>query len=298
MDIDDVFTRIGDFGSAQKKIFHILCTCQIFLGCHALVLTFIGAAPDWGCEDGKDTGAHDKCTMFEQKHCSPLYSTEFSSIVSEVLIDSTLVLYTHTHHTHVHPHTPHTLTQWDLLCSKSSWPNMSQSVFFVGSLIGAWVWGIIADKIGRKKVFFITLLCTVASGLGFGLAFSYTVFVFFRLLSAVSCAGVILTSYVLSVEIVGITARSYAGIVGAVFFSMAYPFLALLAYFIRSWRWLCVVISLLGLGYFPLWRCVDMYVHVCVVYLYSPCYGNKTCMSTLYTTTPTAGFRVSCRIFV
>ena len=131
---------------------------------------------------------------------------------------------------------------------------MSQSVFFVGSLIGAWMWGTIADKIGRKKVFFITLACAIVSGFGFGLAPSYTIFVFFRLLSAVSSAGVILSSYVLSVEIVGISARSYAGIAGSAFFSLAYPFLALLAYFIRSWRWLSVVISLLGLGYFPLWR--------------------------------------------
>ena len=131
---------------------------------------------------------------------------------------------------------------------------MSQSVFFIGSLIGAWLWGSVADKIGRKKVFFITIVCTIISGFGFGLAPNYTVFALFRLTSAVSGAGVILSSYVLSVEIVGMSARSFVGIAIAGFFSLSYPSLALLAYFIRSWRWLCVVISLLGLGYFPLWR--------------------------------------------
>jgi putative MFS transporter len=131
---------------------------------------------------------------------------------------------------------------------------MSQSVFFIGSLIGAWVWGTVADKIGRRKVFFITLALAIISGFGYGLSPGYAIFVFFRLLSAISGAGLILSSYVLSVEIVGISARSYAGIAGAGFFSFAYPLLALLAYFIHSWRWLSVVISLLGLGYFPLWR--------------------------------------------
>ena len=140
---------------------------------------------------------------------------------------------------------------------------MSQSVFFIGSLIGAWVWGTIADKIGRRKVYFITLALAIMSGLGFGLSPSYPVFVFFRLLSAISSAGVILSSYVLSVEIVGISARSYAGIAGSLFFSLAYPFLALLAYFIHSWRWLSVIISLLGLGYFPLWRLVQ-HLFICV----------------------------------
>ena len=131
---------------------------------------------------------------------------------------------------------------------------MSQSVFFIGWLIGSWLWGTVADKIGRKKVYFINAACMVLSGLGFGLAPSYTIFVFFRLLCAASCAGVSISSYVLSVEVVDISTRSFAGFLGAVFFSLAYPFLALLAYFIRSWRWLSVVISLLGLGYFPLWR--------------------------------------------
>lgn len=156
----------------------------------------------------------------------------------------------------------HISLQWDLVCTKSSWPNMSQSVFFVGSLIGAWLWGSIADKIGRKKVFFITIACTILSGLGFGLAPSYAVFVFFRLTSAVSGAGVILSGYVLSVEVVGMSARSFVGIASSGFFSLTYPCLAVLAYFIRSWRWLCVVVSLIGLGFFPLWR----WVHNTCVY--------------------------------
>lgn len=85
MDIDNVFTRIGDFGSAQKKIFYILCTCQIFLGCHALVLAFIGPEPEWSCGEKKDEV--ERCTAFEKKDCSPIYSNEFTSIVSEVCTD-------------------------------------------------------------------------------------------------------------------------------------------------------------------------------------------------------------------
>ena len=157
--------------------------------------------------------------------------------------------------------------QWSLVCSKESWAQMSQSVFFAGQLIGAFLWGNIADKIGRKRVLFLTLSCTFVSGLGYGLAPSYTIFALFRLMSAISCAGVILSSYVLSVEIVGISARSYAGLAGACFFSLSYPCLALLAFCIRSWRWLCVIISLLGLAYFPLWR----YVHDLDMYVYADC---------------------------
>ena len=146
------------------------------------------------------------------------------------------------------------MLQWNLVCSKSSWVNMSQSVFFIGWLIGSWLWGTVADKIGRKKVYFINITCTVVTGLGFGLAPSYTIFIFFRFLSAISYAGISISTYVLSVEVVDISTRSFAGLLGSIFFALGYSFLALLAYFIRSWRWLTVVISILGLVYFPLWR--------------------------------------------
>ena len=131
---------------------------------------------------------------------------------------------------------------------------MSQSVFFVGWLIGSWLWGTVADKIGRKKVLFINITVIILSGLGFGLAPNYLVFVLFRFVSATSCAGVSISSNVLAVELVGMSARSFAGFFSVSFFSVGYVFLAVLAYFICSWRMLSVVVSLLGLAYFPLWR--------------------------------------------
>ena len=148
--------------------------------------------------------------------------------------------------------------QWGLVCSKSSWTNVSQSVFFIGWLIGSWFWGTLADKLGRKKVFFANITVIILSGLGVGLSPNYLVFVFFRFVGATSCAGVSISSNVLAVEVVGVTARSFAGFFGSSFFSIGYVVLAILAYFIRSWRVLCVVVSLLGLGYYPLWRYVHM----------------------------------------
>ena len=82
MDIDDVFTKIGDFGSSQKRIFYILSTCQTFIGFHVLILAFIGPEPVWNCvgNGGQVVG----CPAYERGECSPVYSDEFSSIVSQV----------------------------------------------------------------------------------------------------------------------------------------------------------------------------------------------------------------------
>ena len=81
MDIDNVLAKIGDFGWSQKKIFYILCLSQTYLGFHALILTFIGPEPEWTC-GGKNQVL--RCPPFENGECTPEYSDEFSSIVSEV----------------------------------------------------------------------------------------------------------------------------------------------------------------------------------------------------------------------
>ena len=81
MDIDSVLGRIGDFGSAQKKIFFILSIGQTFLSFHMLILAFIGVEPEWNC-GGKNQVL--RCSALEKEECVPKYWDDFTSIVSEV----------------------------------------------------------------------------------------------------------------------------------------------------------------------------------------------------------------------
>ena len=148
----------------------------------------------------------------------------------------------------------HTHTQWDLVCDKSSLSNISQSMFFIGGLLGAWIWGTVADRIGRKKVFFLSILCSVVSGLGYSLSPNFNMFAVFRLLVAFSAAGVVLSSYVLSMELTGIEYRTFAGLACSGIFSLCFPVMALLAYLIPNWRVFCTMSSLGLLAYLALWR--------------------------------------------
>ena len=147
-----------------------------------------------------------------------------------------------------------THTQWDLICDKSSLTNISQSMFFIGAMLGAWIWGTVADRIGRRKVFFLSILCTVILGLGCSLSPSFYIFAIFRLLVAFSTAGVILSSFVHSVEIIGTEYRTAATMGIFVYFGLCYPLVALSAYLITNWRMFCIVNSLSGLLFFLLWR--------------------------------------------
>ena len=86
MDVDEVFKRIGGFGRSQKTIYFLVNSIHIILGIHALALVFIAVEPNWTCE-GSVPGVEnlDKCLRFSQGNCSPDYSKDFTSIVSEVI---------------------------------------------------------------------------------------------------------------------------------------------------------------------------------------------------------------------
>ena len=126
-----------------------------------------------------------------------------------------------------------------------------------------------ADKVGRRKTFWLTMILGIICCLGYGLSTGYKIFVLFRLLCAVSFGGIILSSFVLSVELVGMSARSFVGLVIAGLFALSYPYCSLMAYLIHNWRVYVVFNALLGFLIFLIWR----YVHV-------PLLSTHTCAHT------------------
>ena len=118
-----------------------------------------------------------------------------------------------------------------------------------------------ADKIGRRKTVWLAVFLSIIFSLGYGLSPGYKTFVLFRLLCALSFAGVVLSTYVLSVELAGISARSYVGIASSAIFAISYPFTSFMVYYIRSWRIVTIVNTLMGLAFFLLWRYV--YTNIC-----------------------------------
>ena len=89
MDIDDVFTEIGVYGRSQKKVVYILGSSHAFLCFNILILTFIGAEPDWSCAGPASGGPSLRdCVAYEKGECSATFSDESSSIVSEVCLKS------------------------------------------------------------------------------------------------------------------------------------------------------------------------------------------------------------------
>ncbi len=105
---------------------------------------------------------------------------------------------------------------------------------------------------GRKKVVFGALIGSILSGIGCGVAPWFFLFAFFRVSLAFFNAGLI-AGFPLTIELVGISKRNLAGLIGGVLFAVGFPVLALLAFLISNWRILTVVCALHGVPLLLLW---------------------------------------------
>lgn len=137
-----------------------------------------------------------------------------------------------------------TVSEWGLFCDEKYKVGLVQSAFFVGSLIGAGLFGRLSDSsLGRKGV--LSLACAGNAIFGFLTAMSpnFWVYLIFRLLTGITCGGVGLSSFVLATEPVGPSRRGPVGMSAFYFYSLGIGLLSAVAYFSNSWRLLYIVTS-------------------------------------------------------
>ncbi|KTG41659.1 hypothetical protein cypCar_00005113 [Cyprinus carpio] len=76
------------------------------------------------------------------------------------------------------------VTDWDLVCDKEWLAKLAQPTFMLGVLIGALVFGDIADRIGRRPILMATSLCQFIFGVTVAFTGNYYLFVLMRFLLA------------------------------------------------------------------------------------------------------------------
>lgn len=89
------------------------------------------------------------------------------------------------------------LMQFDLICSKTYWYTVAETLFKSGILVGALLFGSLSDRLGRRPVFFYALCQQLTCGVIAAFAPNYTVFVVARFLIGVSNSGVFLVAFVI-----------------------------------------------------------------------------------------------------
>ncbi|XP_068583454.1 solute carrier family 22 member 7-like [Cebidichthys violaceus] len=257
MKFDSLLSEIDGFGKFQIKLLLIQILSRITLPCHFLLNNFMAAVPSHHCniialDDGgvfgnltqeqklsvgvpaEQDGTLSSCQMFSKpQYLSGLNSSEDAVIVQcqngwvydNSTFKSTLA------------------TEWDLVCSRKGMNKATVTIFFIGVMCGAPLFGFLSDRFGRRPL----LLASYLSSLTFAVlsAFSptYVVFVIMRFFTGMSLAGISIISIALNVEWFGIAHRTFSGIILSLDWTLGNMILVGIAYNVNHWRMLIVAVT-------------------------------------------------------
>lgn len=125
---------------------------------------------------------------------------------------------------------------------------------FAGMLVGAWLWGALADRLGRRTVFLITVTLGVVFGLAGAFAPSLALLLLFRFLTGFAIGGTLPVDYAMMAEFVPTAWRGRFLVYLESFWAVGTVLVAGLAWWISSafppqegWRYLLAFAALPGL---------------------------------------------------
>ncbi|KAF5923882.1 hypothetical protein HPG69_011929, partial [Diceros bicornis minor] len=135
------------------------------------------------------------------------------------------------------------VAEWDLVCDSQALRPIAQSIYLAGILVGAAVCGQASDRLGRRLVLTWSYLQMAVWGTAVAFAPTFPVYCLFRFLVAFAVAGIMMNTATLLMEWTSAQARGSAMTLNAMGFSFGQVLMAAVAYGVRDWVLLQLVIS-------------------------------------------------------
>ncbi|XP_021943045.1 solute carrier family 22 member 15 isoform X2 [Folsomia candida] len=223
MDLDDVYVQIGEFGVQQKIYFLSLGLFNLYAPLHLVQTVFTGQQPHFTCILSNGSAVNNTCPENLLSNCDHVQFTHLPDSYAR---------------------------QWSLICDEAYKSKLVQSFFMAGVGIGAVILGAVADRIGRRKTLVGTLMGMIIFGIASSFVPWYWGYIVLRFCVGFFAAGNILSSFVLSSELIGPSKRGIAGNIFQVFFAFGIVILSLLAYAFTNWRILSAAATSIGILYF------------------------------------------------
>ncbi|CAH2988795.1 unnamed protein product [Chilo suppressalis] len=271
IDLDDLLPKIGEFGLYQKLLLWLVCLPACLpCGFCAFNQLFMADVPDHWCkvpellklnltqEDRKslsiphqiaDDFIFEKCVRYAvnwteimetgyplivneswpRESCIQGYEYDLSEIVSSIVID------------------------FDLVCEYDVYPTLGLVALNVGGPIGVYTFGILNDRIGRKKSFFTCLTTLLVGSIMTAFAQTYWIWVLARTIVGLTIPAVYQIPFIISLELAGPNYRSFVTVMTCIFYTLGLILLSGITYLLRDWRSLALVTSAPFLLYYLYW---------------------------------------------
>ncbi|KAJ8361582.1 hypothetical protein SKAU_G00181070 [Synaphobranchus kaupii] len=243
MKFEDVLAEVDDFGRYQILMITLLCIPRVILPCHFLLNNFMAAVPDHRCDIGgldggkyfanltqaqrltvsipaEDDGSLSSCKMFTEPQFHLLYNSSNATEIPAVPCQYGWVYDTSTFSSTL-------ATEWDLICDRKGMNEATATIFFIGVMFGAVVFGSLSDS----------WLNNPQS-------------------ESIKTKGLSQDNHrrVDGIEWVGIENRALIGVLGSASWSVGNMLLGGFAYLVNDWRLLIITVtSPLGLAVITWW---------------------------------------------
>ncbi|VVD00493.1 unnamed protein product [Leptidea sinapis] len=210
---DQITKAIGAIGRWQIWICCIVFLVKFPVAWHQMSIIFLAPPMNFTCSvnDQFDNHCEANCTSYKYDH----------NVFGETIV-----------------------SQWNLVCEREWLKNATQTIFMLGILVGSMLFGYLSDRFGRRAPFLAAVFLQLISGVATAYSVNWYMFTALRFILAVATGGTMVTSFVLTMELIGTRFRATVGILYQIPFNFGHLLLPFFGYFFRNWSHFQLAISM------------------------------------------------------
>lgn len=257
VDVDKIWKALGQLGRFQMKQLIITLVSIWSCGFHVLSIVFIGYRPDYTCNEEPPSNEslynESSLTWRTYESCKIKTHTNNSGVVTTT---ETSCIYGYNYS--VAKDTSF-VTEWDLVCDRSSYAELSQTLIMLGQAVGAFVFTSLSDRFGRKPVNIGCHVTLFVVALATAFMPNFIEFAAFRLITGTFQQGIGLTLAIINLELFPKEIRGYMEVMGLVFWTTGIALITPLGYIFKdvSWRYLQITLACLSAWSLTHWWLLD-----------------------------------------
>ncbi|KAI1305343.1 Organic cation transporter 1 [Halotydeus destructor] len=278
MDFESILKSVGEYGTYQKRLvfFYMVPTTTIF-AFYCMNTFFMLSVPDAWCDvpavrhldvtlqhklsrppSLTSPGKLDSCSFYDIDYSAALAAVDNATDLEKF----TLGLQNATTRgcsSWVYDKANYdatAVTDLNLVCDQGHWVSLILTLHGIGEVIGNPVFGVLADRFGRKSVFFAILVVALSSSTSPIFFKGLYMFAILRFVSSATAASLFNLPYIIITELVGPEYRSRLIGIGASTWTLGMCLLPVLAYYTRHWVIIAIVPTVLVLPMFLYWNII------------------------------------------
>ncbi|XP_035515646.1 uncharacterized protein LOC118326710 [Morone saxatilis] len=254
MKFENILAEVNGFGKFQLRTMLLMVIARVTLPFHFLLNNFIAVIPSHHCDvssldDGvvfrnlslaerlivsipsQEDGTPNSCQMFAE--------TQYHLLVNSSNVTDLLTVPCQNGWVYDNTDFKSTVvTEWDLVCDNRRVNKATATIFFMGVMVGAAVFGYLSDRFGRKRTLLASYVITTFFGFASAFSYNFAMFAVMRFFTGFGISGISIITVVLCIEWVDIKHRTAVGILMSLDWSISTAVLPVVAYFVNDWRYL------------------------------------------------------------